>query len=62
MLRQYELQSDSHVMTCWLLINPKVRVGTRLSLKEFPDIIWTVTSMYSAHPVTDLMRGWNNNI
>lgn len=62
MLRQYELHSDDRAMVCWLPVDRRVRIGARITLKDQPHTVWSVTAVYDAHPITDIMRGWNNNI
>jgi hypothetical protein len=65
MLKQYVLQEreSQSVMVCWLEIDPRVKVGTVLTLKEIPDRTWVVSDVFTAvKDRTDIKRGWHNNI
>lgn len=34
-------------LTCWLPVDPRVKIGAQLELKELPGIIWDVKVIYS---------------
>lgn len=60
---QANLRSGTTVRTCWL--QQGVRVGNQVTLKnsEEPERLWDVTWVGSkAIELSDLNRGWNNNI
>tara|TARA_R110000868_G_scaffold79604_22_gene226447 strand:+ start:407 stop:604 length:198 start_codon:yes stop_codon:yes gene_type:complete len=65
MLKQYELlepESESH-MVCWLALDPRVKIGSMIKLKDIPDRIWIVSKIYEgSRDRADIKRGWNNNI
>ena len=66
-LRQYVLSdpATSARLVCWLEHQPRVRPGTRITLKDFPDRTWVVKKIYQTERTDADMRfsrGWNNNI
>jgi hypothetical protein len=58
---EVESETDGSRMVCWVPSeNLKIRLGSRLSLSEFPDEeIWRVVSVYSTQEHFDLKRKWN---
>ena len=61
-LVQCLLKSDAKYTVGWL--EPKIKVGNQITLKDSsdPDRLWTVQSVSAPRSVTDIHRGWNNNI
>ena len=48
MRNQVELHSEnSSKLVVWLDVDPRVKLGTRLTLKEIPNIYWVVTTLYN---------------
>lgn len=45
--RQVELKSGDTYMVVWLPEDPRLRAGTVLTLKEIPDVKWTVNFIFS---------------
>lgn len=45
--RSVELQSDDTQMVCWVDDDPRLKVGIVLTLREIPDVRWTVTAVYN---------------
>lgn len=43
---QVELTNGASKLICWLELDGRVRAGTRLTLKEIPDVIWKVAAVY----------------
>jgi hypothetical protein len=63
-LRQYELHdfNDSSRLICWLPIDRRIRVGTRLTLKEIPKRDWIVMRAYKTERTSsdmDFSRKWS---
>lgn len=51
-------------LTTWLDVRPDLQKGVRLTLKEYPDIEWTVFELYDhEHEAADFdfHRKWDNN-
>lgn len=57
MLVQTRLQHQNNQMVAWLPVDSRVKVGSRISLKNEP-IIWEVKEQYSTAQSDDLQRGW----
>jgi hypothetical protein len=49
--------SDGGLMVCWLPRDPRVKVGTVLSLAK-SDERWRVEEQWSTADVEDIRRGW----
>lgn len=56
---QVRLQSDDRVRTCW--VEPKVKIGNRITLKnsEDPDRMWTVLSVGEPTEMNEIHTEWN---
>ncbi len=61
-LVQVDLRSGNRMLTCW--VEPKVRVGDRITLKssEEPRRHWDVLRVGTPHAATDIRRGWNADL
>jgi len=46
MYRQYELQANESILVCWLKVDPRVKTGVQITLKQIPDVLWTVINEY----------------
>lgn len=58
--RQCELiaEGDSHLV-CWIEDGPALEPGTRLTLKEIPDVVWTIVHAYKGTRTDHPRRTWN---
>lgn len=57
--------NGNEVMTTWLDVQPKLRQGAIITLKDFPGIQWLVAELFEhEHDATDFdwHRKWDNNI
>jgi len=61
-LVQVDLRSENRVRTCW--VEPKVRVGDRITLKnsDEPARLWEVTRVGEPRQSADIKRGWNGDL
>lgn len=59
---QVDLVSGESRRTCW--VEPKVRVGTSITLKDSdePDRFWTVVRVGGEALRSSLKTDWHNNI
>lgn len=61
-VRQCELRRDFEgnyrIMVTWLDADKNLKPGDRITLKEMPDIWWTVESIGQEHDRKDIKRGW----
>jgi len=57
-MRQYELRdfNDDTRMVCWLDVDKRVKVGTRLTLKGIPKRDWIVMRVYKTERTADDMN------
>lgn len=58
MYKQYELQADESVLTCWLKVDPRLKTGIQITLKQLPDVIWTIRQVYSTELPTAPNQRW----
>lgn len=52
-------------MTTWLDVQPKLKQGARIRLKDMPGIVWEVRELYDDEREAsdfDWHRKWDNNI
>ena len=56
--RQVELSSDSTYLVCWLESDPRIKRGVGLTLKEIPDVTWTVRTVYSTELEGSQRKTW----
>lgn len=54
MYRQYDLKSEDLRLTCWLAVDPRLKVGARLKLHDttghpHPARWWTITNVSQVH-------------
>lgn len=54
---QTKLVSGNNYMTCWLPRDPRVKVGTVISLAK-SDTRWRVMEQYSTMEHNDIRRDW----
>jgi hypothetical protein len=55
---------ENLTMTTWLDVQPKLKQGAVITLKDFPDVKWLVETLYeNEHDATDFdfHRTWDNN-
>jgi hypothetical protein len=45
--RQFELKAGDSRLVCWLKLQDGLREQVRLTLKEKPDVVWTVVRIYN---------------
>jgi hypothetical protein len=51
-------------LTTWVENDHRIKKGSLLSLREYPDVMWKVTEKYSitiSVSSLDLNRNWDNN-
>ena len=58
MYRQVELRSGDSRLICWLEYSEKWKAGSVISLKEIPNIQWTVQVVYYMQVSTPPERRW----
>ena len=61
---QVKLKSGRSRMTTWVEKRSDVKVGNKLELKEIPDKVWEIDSVYSIELNSrdlDFHRKWDNN-
>lgn len=44
--RQVILWADNTELVCWIPNDDRVRKGSKITLKEIPDVVWLVKEMY----------------
>lgn len=45
--RQFDLQAGDSRLVCWLEDDSRLTAGRQLTLKQMPEVIWTVTCRYA---------------
>ena len=56
---QVTIQQDNRELTCWIPVDKRVTIGSKVKLKNGPDGWWKVTSIYHTRKSIDkINRDW----
>ena len=59
MYNQVTIQQDKRELTCWIPVDKRVTIGSKVKLKNGPDGWWKVTSIYHTNkPADKINREW----
>ena len=56
--RQVVLEAENSSMVCWLPNDDRLRRGLVITLKEIPDVKWTVLAIYKQVLTESPRRTW----
>jgi len=58
MYKQYELTAGESFLTCWLKVDPRLKTGVEVSLKQIPNVRWKIIKVYDTVLPTPPNQRW----